>query len=522
MSPDLDGERFFVVGWGEIELRHDPNFYRATYRQLTAKIERQRHQSLGSLTRFSNESWDQQSGFAGSFPYLEISNIDLKTGEILALDEVPIEDAASRARMVSRTDDILVSTTRPSRGAITRVDPETAVPFIASTGFCVIRGVDESMASRDYLLLALRSAIGLRQMEQRSSGGNYPAITPTELKRVKIPIPSQADQSGHVSRYHLAVENYKRRLAQAAALLASIDDYLLSELGITLPPETENTLENRTFRVSAHELGGWRFDPPVHQSDFSLQSDRIVSMPLGKVCHVNPRTSFSGMDELRFILAGVSDISVSTLPWAEVRIDRTNRRWESLFELAKLFLKREWQRTDHDAKGGQGITLLFAMNDLFEAYIAALAKRALRNFGLTVVAQGGCIDCLKDERHGRGLFRTKPDILIKRGHDTVMVIDTKWKLIGRNPEERKRGVSQSDVYQMMAYARLYRCREVMLLYPHHVGLGPNALDDGYAMMEGNERLRIASVDLVADKGAVQQELAELIAPVVQAFGAIET
>lgn len=65
---------------------------------------------------------------------------------------------------------------------------------------------------------------------------------------------------------------------------------------------------------------------------------------------------------------------------------------------------------------------------------------------------------------------------------------------------------------MMAYARLYQCREVMLLYPHHASLGSEALDAGYGMMEGDERLRIASVDLVAGKRAVEQQLEGLIAP----------
>ena len=174
------------------------------------------------------------------------------------------------------------------------------------------------------------------------------------------------------------------------------------------------------------------------------------------------------LDELRFLLAEVSDVPVSALPWTQVRIDRTNRRWETLYGLAKLFLKREWQRTNHDAKAGQGITLLFAMNDLFEAYVAALARRALRGSDMTVHAQGGLRYCLMEEGDGgRERFQTTPDILIKRDGQAVMVIDTKWKLIGRNPEDKKRGVSQSDVYQMMAYARLYQCRDVMLLYPRN-------------------------------------------------------
>jgi 5-methylcytosine-specific restriction enzyme subunit McrC len=223
------------------------------------------------------------------------------------------------------------------------------------------------------------------------------------------------------------------------------------------------------------------------------------------------------LDELRFLLAEVSDVPVNALPWAQVRIDRTNRRWETLYGLAKLFLKREWQRTNHDAKAGQGITLLFAMNDLFEAYIAALARRALLGSDLTVHSQGGLRYCLMEEGEGgKERFQTTPDILIKRNGHVVMVIDTKWKLIGRNPEDKKRGVSQSDVYQMMAYARLYRCREVMLLYPHHGGLDGATLAAGYGMMEGDERLRIASVDLVAGKGAVVQQLEALIAPAMAA------
>jgi len=217
------------------------------------------------------------------------------------------------------------------------------------------------------------------------------------------------------------------------------------------------------------------------------------------------------LDELRFLLADVRDVPIGALPWTQVRIDRTNRRWENLYELAKLFLKREWQRTNHDAKAGQGITLLFAMNDLFEAYVAALARKAVQGSDLTVHSQGGLRYCLMEEGEGgRPRFQTTPDILIKRNGQVVMVIDTKWKLIGRNPEDKKRGVSQPDVYQMMAYARLYRCREVMLLYPHHTGLGADALDAGYGVMEGDERLRIASVDLLYGEAAIVQRLGELI------------
>lgn len=231
--------------------------------------------------------------------------------------------------------------------------------------------------------------------------------------------------------------------------------------------------------------------------------------------HARATETIRRLDELRFLLADVSDVPASNLPWSQVRIDRTNRRWETLYGLARLFLKREWQATHHDSRAQHGVTLLFPMNDLFEAYIAALAKRALRGTEWAVHAQGGRLFCLIEEREGgKQRFQTKPDLLIKRGHETVMVIDTKWKRIGRNPEEdAKRGVSQADVYQMMAYARLYRCPDVMLLYPHHVGLGTDALNAAYGILAGEERLQVASVDLLSGEAAVAVRLAELISAV---------
>lgn len=230
--------------------------------------------------------------------------------------------------------------------------------------------------------------------------------------------------------------------------------------------------------------------------------------------HARAPETVRRLDELRFLLTEVSDLSPNALPWKGVRIDRTNRGWETLFGLARLFLKREWQATHHDASLQHGITLLFPMNKLFEAYIAALARRALRGSGLTVHSQAGLLNCLIEEGEGgRERFQTKPDILIKHRANTVMVIDTKWKRIGSDPADPKRGVSHADVYQMMAYARVYHSTEVMLLYPHHTSLGAAAMDAAYILRGGDERLRVSSVDIRAEEAAVVRRLAELTSPV---------
>lgn len=181
------------VSFSAIQQRLDPNFFARKYVDLTEAIARRPFKLLRDVCNLSSETWDQKSGFGETFPYLEISAIDRTTGQITEIAEIPLEEAPSRARMMVRPQDILVSTTRPSRGAITLVSYDHE-PFIASTGFAVIREVDTSLVDRKFLFHVLRSRIGLTQMEQRSSGGNYPAITAAELKRIEIPLPDRSTQ----------------------------------------------------------------------------------------------------------------------------------------------------------------------------------------------------------------------------------------------------------------------------------------------------------------------------------------
>lgn len=211
--------------------------------------------------------------------------------------------------------------------------------------------------------------------------------------------------------------------------------------------------------------------------------------------------------ELRHALADIPDIRPAHLPWNKVRIDRTNRRWRSLFDLARLFLGRQWQATHHAAEGATGFALLFRMNDLFEAYVAARLRHVLAPQGVDVIAQGGLRYCLGDWQEDQDctgdLFMTRPDILLRRGGKVIGLIDTKWKRLASDPLDRKHGVGQADVYQLMAYARLYRCQRLMLLYPE-VPDGPAGLRRHFGIAGGRERLSVASVDISDADGLLGQ------------------
>jgi restriction endonuclease S subunit len=119
-------------------------------------------------------------------PYIEISEIDLTKGTIQNISQIDIVDAPSRAKMVVRELDILVSLTRPTRGAIA-LNLHKGIN-IASTGFSVLRKLKTLDVDRTYLFYALRLPTSLWQMGQRCAGGNYPAITQDELGRILIPL----------------------------------------------------------------------------------------------------------------------------------------------------------------------------------------------------------------------------------------------------------------------------------------------------------------------------------------------
>lgn len=211
--------------------------------------------------------------------------------------------------------------------------------------------------------------------------------------------------------------------------------------------------------------------------------------------------------ELNFAYADVSELSPGDLRWEQIVLDRTNTRWRELLSLAKLFLRDRHQQTSVGSI--DGFSLLFEMNVLFEEYVARLLARALAGTNLRVSTQGGLRACLYEGKTGR--FRTRPDLLIRKGDDIVLIIDTKWKRIAQ-VDDPKDGVNQADVYQMMAYSRVYECPRVVLLYPYHGGLSPYSIRQRYSIGKENaqECLVVATLDITGHYRKHEAALSNLI------------
>ncbi|MEB2792367.1 restriction endonuclease subunit S [Campylobacter upsaliensis] len=258
--------------------RFDPQFYMQIFENNLSKIKQKKHEKIGNLVELSTQGYvfekDKEQNI---FQYIEISNIDIENGHIRDISLIAEKDAPSRARLLVKQDDILVSATRPNRGAIAIV-PKNLDGAVASTGFIVIRKVRDKIL-KQYLAIILKTNISLLQFQQRSTGGNYPAITQDDFKKCLIPLPPLSTQQHIIDLMDKAYKAKQEKENKAKELLDSIDSYLLEELGIILPLRANNTLDSRIYAQKISVLSGSRFDANYHQKYYTDLEKSLLSSP---------------------------------------------------------------------------------------------------------------------------------------------------------------------------------------------------------------------------------------------------
>lgn len=251
--------------------------------ELVKRIESRKNEKLGDVIHQSQEMWDRRTVIDDQleFSYLEISAVGLDSNTY-TLNPVKIAKAPSRARMVLRAGDIVVSSTRPHRGAIAQILDEDD-GAIASTGFAVLRDPVLSKVSHQFLLSTLLSNCILMQMLQRSSGGAYPAITPDELDQILIPTPQHPVQKNLVHDLETARLERQQKLKDADDLLVGLDGFVLDALGLTLPPPDGRMVYSAKLGEARQ-----RFDADYHSPRFrtlrqKIEKSKYTVYPIGKL-----------------------------------------------------------------------------------------------------------------------------------------------------------------------------------------------------------------------------------------------
>ncbi len=150
------------------------------------------------------------------FRYLDIGAVG--RGQLISEPEETVFAAApSRARRLVRQGDTIISTVRTYLRAVWPVR-DSATDLVVSTGFAVLTPTG-SIDSR-YLGWLAQSEVVVEEVVARSVGVSYPAINPSDIATVRVPLPPLARQSAiadyldrETARIDALIEKKQRMMA---------------------------------------------------------------------------------------------------------------------------------------------------------------------------------------------------------------------------------------------------------------------------------------------------------------------
>jgi 5-methylcytosine-specific restriction enzyme subunit McrC len=234
----------------------------------------------------------------------------------------------------------------------------------------------------------------------------------------------------------------------------------------------------------------------IHKERFFVEFDeylsdrienKIIKTTLKKLYFLSKNSkNQQRIREFLFIFDEVSEIKDIKTAFLKISFNKDMKYYQNILLWAKLFLDNQSFTT---YKGSNiAFALLFDMNKLFESYVGSFLKRKCKNVRL------------QDSRYY--LFDTpkkfllKPDIVINNGN---LILDTKWKIINEEKD-----ISQSDLYQMFAYASRYeKCKRVYLIYPFIKDINLNSYTT--QINDKSVTIKIIFFDLKNDKIKIKKE-----------------
>ncbi len=145
---------------------------------------------LGKVADIDKNNLKSTTDSNYSFKYVSLSDVD--SGIVnLNLPIYKFLEAPSRARRIVKIDSVIMATVRPNLQAFAIIKGDTD-DLIASTGFAVI-DCKESLTP-NFLIQYLFSKHITNQIKALIVGTNYPAINSTEVKNLKLKLPSLQEQ----------------------------------------------------------------------------------------------------------------------------------------------------------------------------------------------------------------------------------------------------------------------------------------------------------------------------------------
>lgn len=166
------------------------------------------------------------------------------------------------------------------------------------------------------------------------------------------------------------------------------------------------------------------------------------------------------LDELVFLLHEVEDCPCTAQSLEGISLNAFFVDYHNVISLCKMVIESQVYGNNYDTRSHW--SMLLPMEYVFEDFMAGFLEKHL--------SADWEVKYQKSEMNltDQSAFRMQHDIFLtsKRFPSRQIIVDTKYKLRGDFKPDNKRGISQSDMYQMASYALRRGCTEVLLLYPN--------------------------------------------------------
>jgi 5-methylcytosine-specific restriction enzyme subunit McrC len=160
--------------------------------------------------------------------------------------------------------------------------------------------------------------------------------------------------------------------------------------------------------------------------------------------------------EILFILDEVTDERATSEQCSRISFNPMFGEFEIVRDYCQLFLTN---CISFDYKNDLKLfAFLLPMEYVFEDFIFGFIDKELED----VNAKAQRSDTYLDEEK---TFNLKPDLWLKTEGKSLCA-DTKYKIVYSDEKDPKKGISQNDLYQMLAYAVRFEVDEIILFYPN--------------------------------------------------------
>lgn len=193
------------------------------------------------------------------FDYIDIGSVTYSKG-ITEKQAMVFSDAPSRARKPVKENDLIISTVRTYLRAIAKIGASDT-GSVASTGFAVCRPRDGTQPN--YLYYAVHSQPFIEQIVALSTGMSYPAINPSTLGDIRLPLPSPSKQTAianFLDRETTQIDGLIEKKGRFIALLKEKRAAVITH-AVTKGVDPAVTMKEGSFKALGQVPAHWDLSP---------------------------------------------------------------------------------------------------------------------------------------------------------------------------------------------------------------------------------------------------------------------